>query len=186
LRQLWRDLKAKGIAEVTEVSPVRRDDLARAVHRYQPDLVQYTGHGWYADGRGVLMLDPSIPGASADLVDSDQVAVALRSARMVVLATCRGAQGPGIEGGSASLLTGVAPALSAAGVPLVVGMQLGVTVSAVHRATHAIYSALADGHSVQAAVGRARDELYVNEPERRSWYVPVLYVRTREAGAVLV
>ncbi len=167
------------------VSPVTRNDLARAM-TYQPDIVQYTGHGWYAAGRGVLMLDPVTPGASADLVDADQVAVALRGTRMAILAACRGAQGPGIESGSTSVLTGVAPALSAAGVPLVVGMQLGITVTAVHRAAHAIYSALAQGLSVQAAVGRARDELYVLEPERSSWYVPVLYVRTREPGPVFV
>lgn len=185
VNQAWDTLRQRGLAEVTEISPVTRNDLARAMS-FQPDIVQYTGHGWYAKGRGVLLLDPSAPGAPADLIDADQVAVALRGARMVVLAACRGAQGAGIEGGAASLLTGVAPALSAAGVPLVVGMQLGISVSSALNTSAALYNALAEGHSVQAAVGRARDELYVAEPERHAWYVPVLYVRTREAGPVFV
>jgi len=183
LAQLWATLRARKVAEVVEVSPVTRDDLARAL-RSAPDIVQFTGHGWYTGGRGVLMLDPLTPGAPADLVDADQAAVALRGTRMVLLTACRGAQGAGIEGGAESLLTGVAPALSAAGVPVVVGMQLGVRVTAALRACDAIYSALAEGLSAQAAVGRARDELYVLEQDRASWYVPTLYVRTREPGPV--
>lgn len=185
LSQLWQELKGRGVAEVTEVSPVTRDDLARAMS-HAPDIVQYTGHGWYAEGRGVLLLDPATPGPHADRVDADQIAVALRGARMVVLSACRGAQGAGIEAGSASLLTGIAPALSAAGVPLVVGMQLGVSVDGALRASEAIYSAIARGLSVQAAVGRARDELYVAESARSSWYVPTLYVRTREPGPIFL
>jgi len=35
-------------------------------------------------------------------------------------------------------------------------------------------------------VGRARDELYVLETQDGAWYVPVLYVATREAGPVYV
>lgn len=151
-----------------------RAELARAM-RHEPDIVHVTSHGWYADGRGVLMLDPTIGGASADRVAADEVAVALRGARMVLLMACRGGQSAGITGGAESLLTGVAPALSALGVPLVVSMQLGLRVSSALRASETIYSALAAGHSAQAAVGRARDELYVHEMQDGAWYVPVLY-----------
>ncbi len=186
LAVLWAELRAAGTAEVIEVSPVTRADLARAM-RHAPDIVQVTGHGWYADGRGVLMLDPAAAsGASADRVAADEVAVALRGARMVLLAACRGGQSAGITGGSDSLLTGVAPALSALGVPIVVGMQLGLRVGSALQAVAAIYSALAAGLSAQAAVGRARDELYVAETQDGAWYVPVLYVATRDAGPVYV
>jgi hypothetical protein len=185
LEQLWGNLTARGIAEVVSISPATRADLAQAM-RHTPDIVQFTGHGWYAEGRGVLRFDPLTPGVPADFVDADQVAVALRGARLVVLSACRGAQSAGIEAGTDSLFTGVAPALSAAGVPAVVGMQLGIRVGAALRASGAIYSALADGLSVQAAVGRARDELYVAESDRASWYVPTLYIRSREPGAVYV
>ncbi|WP_129633410.1 CHAT domain-containing protein [Candidatus Oscillochloris fontis] len=185
LDQLWAELQARHSIEVTEISPVRLDDLAHAL-RSAPDIVQFTGNGWYSQGRGVLMLDPATPGNSAHLVSADQIAVALRGARMVILTACRGAQAAAIEGGSASLLSGIAPALSAAGAPLVVGMQLGVEISAALRSTAAIYHAIADGLSVQAAIGRAREELYVSDGQQHSWYVPVLYVGTREPGAVFV
>jgi hypothetical protein len=181
----WAELRAAGTAEITEISPVTRADLARAM-RHKPDIVQFTGHGWYADGRGVLLLDPTGGGASADLVAADKVAVALRGARMVLLAACRGGQSAGITGGAESLLTGVAPALSALGVPIVVGMQLGLRVGSALQAVEAVYSALAAGLSAQAAVGRARDELYVTETQDGAWYVPVLYVATRDAGPVYV
>ncbi|MCS6882660.1 MAG: CHAT domain-containing protein [Oscillochloridaceae bacterium] len=185
LGRLWDELRARGVAEAFEVSPVTREDLRRAME-YRPDIVQFTGHGWYAEGRGVLLLDPLTPGAPAERVEADRVAVALRGARMVVLAACRGAQGAGIEGGAASLLTGVAPALSAAGAPLVLGMQLGIGADAALRAVEALYAALARGLGAQAAVGEARAALYVGAPERDAWYVPALYVRSREAGPVVV
>lgn len=69
LGRLWQELRGRGIAEVTEVSPVTRDDLARAMS-HGSDIVQYTGHGWYAEGRGVLLLDPITPGAPADRVEA--------------------------------------------------------------------------------------------------------------------
>ena len=185
LAALWGELRDTGVAEITEISPVSRADLARAM-RNPADIVQFTGHGWYADRRGVLMLDPTDKGASADMVNADEIAVALRGARMVLLTACRGGQSAGITGGADSLLTGVAPALSALGVPIVVGMQLGLRVGSALRASAAIYSALAAGHSAQFAVGRARDELYVTETQDGAWYVPVLYVATREGGPVYV
>ncbi|GAB4424064.1 MAG: hypothetical protein OHK0015_02410 [Chloroflexi bacterium OHK40] len=185
LAALWAELRAAGTAEITEISPVTRADLARAM-RNPPDIVQFTGHGWYTDGRGVLMLDPIGNGASADPVSADEIAVALRGARMVLLASCRGGQSAGITGGADSLLTGVAPALSALGVPIVAGMQLGLRVGSALRASAAIYNALAAGRSAQAAVGRARDELYVTETQDGPWYVPVLYVATRDGGPVYV
>ena len=45
-----------------------------------------------------------------------------------------------------------------------------------------IYRALAAGRSAQEAVGQARQALYVEERDQTSWYVPVLYIRAREAG----
>jgi hypothetical protein len=37
---------------------------------------------------------------------------------------------------------------------------------------------------VQQAVALARQALYVEEPDRASWYVPVLYVRAHETAPV--
>lgn len=185
LDQLWESLEQAGIATVTTVTHATRAALARAAsERY--DIVQFTGQGWYAEGRGVLFCDPEAPGAPPDRLDADQVAVALRGARMVVLAACRSAHGANVEGPPTSVLTGVAPALSAAGVPVVVGMQLGVRLSAALHACQAIYQGVAAGLSVQIAVGRAREELYVAEVDRASWYVPALYLRTRSPGSVVI
>jgi hypothetical protein len=186
LAALWGELQAQGVAEITSLNPATRSELASAMQQHTPDIVQFTGHGWYADGRGVLGFDASDPARSFDWIDADQMAVALRGARMVVLAACRSAQSAGIEESSAALLSGVAPALSAAGIPAVVGMQLGIRVDAALHACAAIYRSLATGLSAQAAVGRARDQLYVLEPDRTSWYVPTLYVRTREPEPVFV
>jgi len=189
LEDLWAELEKQGIAQVRQISPFTRLDLAEITRLDpKPDIVQFTGHGWYADGHGVLFCDPTnderIRGVTSDMVDARQVAMALQGVRMVVLTACRGSY---INSESEyGLLTGIAPLLSAVNVPLVVGMQLGVRVDGALRACRAIYSAIAAGASVQTAVGRARAELYVAEKDRASWYVPTLYIRTRETGPVYV
>jgi hypothetical protein len=80
------------------------------------------------------------------------------------------------------LLSRVAPALSAAGVPLVIGMQLTARIGAATRASGVIYRALAAGHNLQDAVGQTRQALFVEEADRASWYLPALYIRSRDTG----
>jgi hypothetical protein len=64
------------------------------------------------------------------------------------------------------------------------GMQYAVRVRAATRASGVMYRALVAGWSVQQAVALARQALYVEEPDRASWYVPVLYVRSQETAPV--
>lgn len=178
LTTLWNDLA--GVVDLHEDSPVTVDDLAR-IGDSQPDIVQFTGHGWYADGQGVLLLDPATPGAPAARITADRLAVALRSVRMVVLAACRSAS---IADSNARMDSSLAPALSAIGVPVVVGMQLGIKVPSAITALQTLYRTLAQGQSVQFAVERIRETLYVNGDP--AWYVPTLYIARREVGPVWV
>ena len=65
---------------------------------------------------------------------------------LVVLAACQSASVAGVDG---SMLGGVAPALIAHGVPMMVAMQLTVRQDAANAATHVIYEQLAAGSSVR-------------------------------------
>jgi hypothetical protein len=178
LTTLWNDLA--GVVDLHEDSPVTVDHLNR-IGESQPDIVQFTGHGWYADGQGVLLLDPATPGAPAARITADRLAVALRSVRMVVLAACRSAS---IADGNARMDSSLALALSAIGVPVVVGMQLGIRVTSAITALQTLYRTLAQGQSVQFAVERIRETLYIaGDP---AWYVPTLYIAAREVGPVRV
>jgi hypothetical protein len=170
-----------GYIEVDELEPATPQALVDALQtRPRPDVLHYYGHGRYAAGQGALLLDaPDAAGGA--WVAADALMALLGGVRMVALFACQGAA---VGGAPASdVLAGVAPALSAAGVPLVMGMQFAVRVRAATRASGVMYRALVAGWSVQQAVALARQALYVEEPDRASWYVPVLYVRAHEPAA---
>jgi hypothetical protein len=78
------------------------------------------------------------------------------------------------------LLTGLAPALSIF-TGAIVAMQLSVRIDAATRFSEVFYDQLlGQRHSLQAAVARARQVLFTEVPDGTSWYVPTLYLRTRE------
>jgi hypothetical protein len=174
---IWQPLVAAGRAEVTELSPVTRSTLVQALRDNPPDIVHYYGHGRYQNGVGALLLDGAeLPEA---WTDAAALATLLGSVGLVVLHACQGAMA-----NSGSLLSGVAPMLSAAGIPAVVAMQYSVRCEAALRMSSTIYKALAEGRSVQEAVAHARQTMFVEEDDRMSWFVPVLYLRTRDIGPV--
>ena len=78
-----------------------------------------------------------------------------------------------------SLITGIGPALSAVS-EAVVAMQLTIRISAATRFSEVFYEELVSGSSLQSAVAEARRTLYLEESDGASWYVPTLYIRTRE------
>jgi hypothetical protein len=175
----WQSLVDAGYVEVREVSPVSREALVDALQGGPaPDVIHYYGHGRYENGTGELLLDS--PDGGEAWTDASSLAAVLGGVRMVVLFACQGA----MVGARNDLLTGLAPALSAAGVPIVLGMQLTVRVSAATRASSVMYRALVAGWSVQRAVSLVRQALYVEESDRASWYVPVLYVRSTTSDPV--
>ncbi len=188
---VWQPALASGQLVVETLSPATRSTLYERLHRAPtPTVVHYFGHGRYHDGVGALLLDPE--GDPGDLGDPDSVPGDPRSSddpawtpasvltpllggvQMVSLFACQGAQAVA----PASLLTAVAPAFSAAGVPVVLGMQLTVRTAAATRASDVLYRALIAGVSVQHAVALLRQALYVTEPDQLSWFVPVLYLRS--------
>lgn len=179
----WNALKAKGLLEydeLTEVTMTALDDRMRAGP--QPDIIHYYGHGIYKNGQGHLIFDnPDLP-KQREFVDADRLAALLGGIRLIMIHACQSAMvdDPESEGG---LLTGVAPALSRVS-EAVVAMQLTVRISAATRFAEVFYEEIARGRSLQAAVASARRSLYVLEGDGASWYVPTLYIRTREQKPV--
>jgi CheY-like chemotaxis protein len=175
-RTAWAPLLASGAVVMDEVSPATRRSLIDYRNNHpQPDIVHFVGHGRYAQGQGWLVLDRG--DGAWDRVPTHQLLPLFGGARLVVLNACQGAMI-----GEAGLLTGIAPALSAAGVPAVVAMQLTVRTTAAVRFSEVMYESLARNESLQHAVVQARRALYVEEPDSVSWYVPTLTIRTREVG----
>jgi hypothetical protein len=185
-RATWGPLIAQGKAVMHEVSPATREALVETLHAGPPpDVVHYYGHGRYSGGVGALLLDG---GAGGTWTRVETLAALLGGVRLVVLHACQGgmvtARAAGTTSLAAQFLSGVAPALSAAGVPVVIAMQFTVRSGAATRASAVIYRALVAGRSVQQAVSMARQALFVEESDQVSWFVPVLYIRSRETGPV--
>jgi hypothetical protein len=178
-RRAWQPLLDSGQVAMEELDNVTRQTLVDRLQREPlPDIVHYYGHGRYHEGSGALLLDG--PDDAGCWTDASALAAVLGRVRMVALFACQGAA----VNWPHSLLSGVAPALSAAGVPIVVGMQVSVRISAAIRASSVMYRALAAGWSIQQAISLARQALYVEENDRASWYVPTLYIRTPHIAPV--
>ncbi|HEX9370377.1 MAG TPA: CHAT domain-containing protein, partial [Roseiflexaceae bacterium] len=174
----WQPLLERGQVVIDEVRPATRRALVDAIQAGPPpDIVHYYGHGRYAGGAGALLLDS--PEADWSWTSASALVTLLGGVRLIALYACQGAM---VDDSPLGLLSGVAPALSAAGAPLVIGMQLTTRIAAGTRASGVIYRAIVAGQSVQAAVGQARQALYVEEDDRTSWYVPALYIRSRDTG----
>lgn len=178
--EAFRGLTERGEALVRQVGPpVSRRDLVDMVQRHGPfDIVYYYGHGISRDGVGYLVLDGA---AGSDEIDTAALAALLGGSRMVVLAACQGAW-IGLE--PIDVRGSLAPALCAAGIPLVLGMQFSVRGDTAARTAGIMLSGLAAGRSAQDALALVRQAIFVEEADRASWYLPALYVRTRDIGPV--
>lgn len=167
----WSALTNAGLVDIEELHPATPTDLVNRIQNGPPpDIFHFYGHGRYKDGVGELLFDA--PGVRGSWIQGDRLAALLGDVQLIMLHACQSA-----VVGKARLLTGVAPALSAAGVPAVVGMQLTIQAPAAARFAEVTYRALARGDSIQQAVSQARQALYVEESDGASWYVPTLTIR---------
>ncbi len=168
-----------GRLQVDEISPATRPALLHYLETAPPpDIVHYYGHGTYSGSSGALLLDAG--NGQGAWTGTEAIATLFGQARLVLLHACQAAQSlPEVPEQPLPLLTGIAPALSAAGVPLVVAMQLSVRTEAATVFSSALYQALAAGQSVSSAVAAGRRALFISEDDQLSWFVPVLYVRSR-------
>lgn len=175
-RTAWAELIRLGNVTMEELSPATPKGLVDRIQGRPPvDILHFYGHGRYKDGHGALLFDAV--GGGETWLDEKKLTASLGEARLIILHACQSAMV-----GSEGLLTGVAPALSAAGVPAVVAMQLTIRVAAAARFAEVFYRSLARGESVQNAVSQARQALYVEESDGASWYVPTLTIRARDTG----
>jgi hypothetical protein len=172
----WAKLQADGKVALEELSPALVTDLVDRIQNGPPvDILHFYGHGRYKNGRGELLFDA--PGDGNAWVAAERLAALLGQTRLVMLHACKSG-----TVGEAGLLTGVAPALIAANAPMVVAMQLTVQMDAATRFAGIVYNDLARGRSIQEAVSRGRQALFVEATDGASWYVPTLTIRSRDTG----
>ena len=179
----WQELLEAGDAVLLpRVTPATVDRLSQALDKEKPDIVHIVAQGTYHEGKGYLVLDKEGGGQANTPISS--LAHHFHGVCLVTLLVCRSAMVSSSGRPNVGLLTGAAPALSGAGVPLVLGMQLQLRTEAAYQLTGSFYRQLAQGQSAQKALYAARSQLYSTESDGASWFVPVLYIRSRDPGPV--
>jgi DNA-binding NtrC family response regulator/CRP-like cAMP-binding protein len=165
--EAFQHLVDQGLLIVEELQPVQRSTLADRLQGGEPvDILHYYGAGAWREGAGYLRLDDG-------LLNPNQLAALAGDVPLVVLHTSSFT-----PINSDDLITGIAPALSEAGIAAIVAMQFSVPLEATLRFSSVLYHNLGLGESLQAAAAKARQALFIEHPQ--SSYVPVIYIRARD------
>jgi len=172
----FQDLIAAGLAQVDVLLDSTPALLHQTLEVSRPyDILHFIGHGEFNEDTGVGCLVFENESQGIQTVDSQvlQQILCRRGVRLMFLNACETG-----KGGRADFNRGVAPALVAAGVPVVVANQFSVLdVSATAFARH-FYWALAQGRSVGDAAREARVAVnYSISGEAIDWAVPVVFAR---------
>ncbi len=153
---------------------ITRSDLADALLTRDYDIIHFSGHGAFLDGRGYAGLNK--PDGSVDWIHSgvlSRLAVNHRSVKLVVLNTCNSGRSD-----ASRAFQGLASQMVRYGVPAVVAMQYPVTDTAANILAREFYKRLCTGEDagqVDVALTYARGMLAVLHPEERDWVAPVLF-----------
>ena len=175
IRRGFEPLREAGLADVDVLARATPASLHGYVSTGRYSVVHFIGHGEYdaKAGKGVLVFQDE-EGRPYPVYDrSAREILCGREIRLVFLNACQTGQG-----GRADFNSGVAPALVAGGVPIVVANQYSVLdTSATFFAQH-FYWSLAQGMPVGAAAREARIAVnYSLSRESIDWAVPVVYAR---------
>ena len=172
-------LERDGLVELRWLERATLSELDRAIGA--PDdvhVLHYIGHGAYdkrSEG-GILVLENAHGGPHE--VTGEELGSLLqdeRSLRLVVLNSCEGARGSHVDP-----FSGVASSLVEFDIPAVVGMQFEITDEAAITFAGRLYTALAQGFPVDAALAQSRKAIFAagNDIE---FGTPVLFLRAADA-----
>jgi hypothetical protein len=185
------ELDLKGEQEAMEASRQVRvrvlegpspEDLRRELQRVRYQVVHFMGHGLSDSDHGSLVF--STPEGQPRLVTGSELSHLVQGTSalgLTLLNACHSAAVP--KGSGASPLAGVAGALVRGGQPAVVGMQLAIPDRAALTFSKVLYSTLAEGKPIEAAVSEARLALYLADSSASDWVAPVLFLRGSDQRA---
>jgi hypothetical protein len=159
---------------IIERLPATMSGLRRRLRQEEFHIFHFVGHGFYNPdwGEGALVMEDrngrphEVPGEELGglLHDCDQT-------RLAVLNACEGARGS-----VSDPFAGVAQSLIQQGLPAVVAMQFAITDDAAIIFASELYTAIADGYPIEAALAEARGAIR-DEGNLTEWGTPVLYSR---------
>jgi len=169
------DLPERGLVTITRLPSATLAGLQRPLRLDEYHVFHYIGHGGFDEQSqdGALALEDSQ--GRARLVTGQDLGVMLSdhdSLRLIVLNACEGARGS-----SSNPFSGVAQSLIQQGIPAVIAMQFEITDDAAITFAQELYSAIADGYPIDAALAESRRAIFVSGNDVE-WATPVLYMRS--------
>jgi Flp pilus assembly protein TadD len=172
------DALAQQISEgqvVVERLPANMSALRRRLRREEFHIFHFVGHGFYRSdwGDGVLVMEDR--DGQPHEVSGEELGGLLHEydqTRLAVLNACEGARG-----GTSDPFAGMVQSLIQQGLPAVVAMQFEITDDAAIIFAHELYTAIADGYPLEAALAEARGAIR-DEGNLTEWGTPVLYSRS--------
>jgi len=178
----------KAMAELPEIEAQffpggRVTDLEDAVTA-GAHIFHFAGHGDFVtemgadfgteEGNGALVLVRENGTSELFPVEKLEANLVGRDIRLAVFGACETGRRDGVNA-----WTGVAPALTRAGIPAVVAMQYSIKDTNAVAFSRRFYAALAAGETIDAAVTDGRLAIFNRSNlDERDWGVPVLYLRT--------
>ena len=177
LGEALRPLIDAGAVILDWLSEPRLEGLVRMLRSGDYHILHFIGHGGVdsTSREAVLLMEDESGRARA--VSGTQLGTIIgdtRSLRLVVLNTSEGARNSLDDP-----FAGVAASLIERAIPAVIGMQFEITDRAMILFASELYSALAEGQPVDAAITEARLAIYADENDVE-WATPVLYSRVSD------
>lgn len=165
-------LAKSGLVEFTWLEGQTWRDLQRVMRSGPWHIFHFIGHGNFdeAANEGVIVFEDEQH--HTHLLSATQLAQLLSShqaLRLVILNSCRGAQGS-----QSDIFASTASTLVRQGIPAVIAMQYVITDQAATEFSHSLYEALADGLPIDAAVSEARIGMQIAVSNSLEWGTPVL------------
>jgi hypothetical protein len=181
----------KALEAVPEIKPefyqqATRNTLLDALIN-NAHVFHFSGHGKFEgqiggayggeEGQGFIVLTGN--NGEEDQFPAQKLATTLsgKGVRLAMLGACETSKLDQVNA-----WTGVAPALTRAGLPAVVGMKFKVKDDSAIAFSRRFYQALANHQTIDEAVtaGRLAIDALSNDEQERDWGVPVLYLRAEE------
>jgi len=173
-----REPRLKGILEVEflEGEDTFRRLMRRQRGREEYHILHFIGHGAFDPAREEgYLVGENERGLGASMT-SQQLARLPKDTfdtRLVILNACEGA-----VAASWDPFTSVAAALVRAGIPAVIAMQFEISDRAAQIFAKELYTAVADGYPVDAALADTRKVMDQAIPDNIEWATPVLFMRS--------
>lgn len=183
IQEALDDAERGGLIRTEYLEDATLEAIGEALKNFNPHVIHYTGHGIFKEdkqkpenSRSYLALEQDdgrtkLAGIK-DLRPHLQQATELR---LAVLSGCQTAQTS-----DSDAFSGVATGMLAVDIPAVVAMQFSILDSSGIQLARAFYTALAQGESLAAAMGKTRVSLWqFAEGPGYDWGIPALYLRTQ-------